>query len=85
MKVLDPFSGYRLAQGNGIMHIGYFIAIWLIPEESRCTSADYKNAKLSLLISHICAFVFSLISYLLHMKDFGIIGRALDWLSILFY
>jgi hypothetical protein len=42
MKLLDPFSGYRLAYGNSVLHIGYFIAIFLIPQEEACSAADYE-------------------------------------------
>jgi len=40
---------------------------------------------LALLVSHILVFSLSIVAYILALTDFSIIGRALDWLSIIFY
>ena len=49
MKLLDPFSGYRLAQGHPYFHVALFICSWTVnivdkndqrdPEEHDLTSA----------------------------------------------
>jgi len=41
VKLTDPFSGYLLAYGNFVLHIGYFVGILLIPKNEICDKADY--------------------------------------------
>ena len=31
MKLLDPFSGYRLASGHPFFHLGLFVCSWFVP------------------------------------------------------
>jgi hypothetical protein len=60
LKAFDPFGGYRLAYGNSLLHLGYFIAIWLIPieKDSKCKLANFTDARIALLVSHIVIFFF---------------------------
>lgn len=58
MKLLDPFSGYRLAYGNALLHISYFIAIWILGTEPSCETANFKTARVFLLVSHMTVVVF---------------------------
>jgi hypothetical protein len=63
MNIFDPFAGYRLTYGNGLIHIAYFIALFLVKEKGECSQADYKGAKIALLVSHIVVAVFQNIGY----------------------
>jgi hypothetical protein len=85
MKLLDPFAGYRLAYGNEILHIGYFVAILILPQEKECSGAGYLLAKKAMIVSHILVFFLSIFIYALKWADMGILSRALNWLSIFFY
>jgi len=59
MKLLDPFSGYRLAQGHVLLHLAYFIAIFILEKEQICTVTDYKGARTFLLVTHMLIFALS--------------------------
>ena len=69
VKLLDPFSGYLLAYGNGLLHFGYFIAILIIPKTETCEKAYYAVCWKLLLSSHILIFALGIIKFLL--KTFG--------------
>ena len=60
LNIFDPFAGYRVAYGNGLIHLTYFIAIFLIDDKdaNACTEANYRRAKIGLLSSHIIVAVF---------------------------
>lgn len=85
MKLLDPFSGYRLAYGNGLLHLGYFIAIWILGSEPSCDTADYKTARIFLLVSHMTVVVFQLLAYLALVYDSEVLSRSLDTISLVAY
>jgi hypothetical protein len=86
VKLLDPFSGYLLAYGNFLIHIGYFVAILYLPKgDESCEKADYDLSWKLLLSSHILVFSLHVVSYVMRAADHIIISHALDWLSILFY
>jgi hypothetical protein len=61
VKLLDPFSGYLLAYGNFLLHIGYFVAILNIPKNETCENGDYELSWKLLLASHIMVFILQLI------------------------
>ena len=82
MKLLDPFSGYRLAQGHVLLHLAYFIAIFLIENEPKCPSSNYEAARTFLLVAHMLIFCISFIStcfvwYFLgkHSRDAKLLGQ----------
>jgi hypothetical protein len=58
--MFDPFAGFRLTYGNSLIHLAYFIAIFLIDDKQdiACKEANYKRAKIALLVSHIIVAVF---------------------------
>ena len=85
MKLFDPFSGYRLAYGNPLLHIGYFIAIFLLPHEPTCSEVHYDKSKIALQVSHIVVFSFSILAWLLHVCDLTVFSRALDFFAIFLY
>ena len=60
MNIFDPFAGYRLAYGNSLIHLAYFIALFLVKDTDNkvCKEADYKGAKIALIVSHIIVAVF---------------------------
>ena len=63
VKLLDPFSGYLLAYGNFLIHIGYFVAILYLPKEDEsCAQAEYDLCWKLLLSSHILVFCFHIVS-----------------------
>ena len=61
VKLLGPFSGYLLAYGNFLLHIGYFVAILNIPKNETCENGDYELSWKLLLASHIMVFILQLI------------------------
>jgi len=69
VKLLDPFSGYLLAYGNGLLHFAYFIAILIIPKTETCEKAYYAVCWKLLLSSHILIFAIGIIKFFL--KTFG--------------
>lgn len=88
MKLLDPFSCYRLAHGNSLLLIAYFLAlIAIVPyNEPQCQSADYHTSRVVLTYSHITVFLLSMMEYVLHTYfDQLVISKALNWFSILIY
>lgn len=88
LKTFDPFSGYRLAYGNSMLHLGYFIAIWLIPVEkdTHCTKADFTTARIALLVAHIVVSFFQIFGYFLTIVfDYGLIGKVLDTMCLFLY
>ncbi len=85
VKLLDPFSGYLLAYGNNLLHIGYFVAILILPEEAMCSAADYRLSKILLSVSHIIVFILQLISWIVSVTDHAVVGHVLDWMSLFFY
>lgn len=59
MKILDTFSAYRLAYGNPLLHMGFFIAIIVLNKETPCKTdnSDYKIARSILIASHVTIVV----------------------------
>ena len=85
MKLLDPFSGYRLAYGNTLLHLGYFIAIWLLDKGETCSSSAYETARIALLVSHMLVVAFQFIAYLVSLWGNEIVSRGLDTFSLVVY
>jgi|LauGreDrversion4_2_1035121.scaffolds.fasta_scaffold104946_1 hypothetical protein len=85
VKLLDPFSGYLLAYGNFLLHIGYFIALLIIPKNETCEHAEYELSWKLLLASHIIVFILQIMQYWIKKTDRIIISHTLDWLSLFFY
>ena len=86
VKLLDPFSGYLLAYGNFLIHIGYFVAILYLPKgDEKCDEADYDLSWKLLLSSHILVFVFHVVSQFMTSAGHVAVPHALDWLSLFFY
>lgn len=73
MKLLDPFSGYRLSQGHVLLHLAYFIAIFILDKEPICTITDYKGSRTFLLVTHILifglSFIISFVAFILKMRS----------------
>ena len=88
MKLLDPFSGYRLAYGNPLLHIGFYIAILTLPDEDSCTEGSYSGVKSALLTSHIFVFVTSIVTYCMVnivKANQTVVSTTLDTISLLLY
>ncbi len=85
MKLLDPFSGYRLAQGNSLLHLGYFIAIWLLGNENSCSMANFKTARIFLLVTHMLVVFLQLLGYILHVAGREVLSRTLETFSMVVY
>lgn len=43
MKILEPFSGYRLASGHAYFHMAYFIATFFVA----VAPVDYHDTEMS--------------------------------------
>ncbi len=85
VKLLDPFSGYFLAYGNFLLHIGYFIALLQIPKNETCKQADYELSWKLLLSSHIIVFVLQIMQFWINKTKHIIISHTLNWISLFFY
>jgi hypothetical protein len=85
VKLLDPFSGYLLAYGNVLLHLGYFVALLHIPKNETCDKADYQLSWKLLLASHIMVFTLRIIKIVMKSTDNMIVSLAIQWLSIFFY
>jgi hypothetical protein len=86
LKTIDPFAGFRLTYGNSLIHLAYFIALFLIKEEPECKQANYKGAKIALLVSHILIVVFQNVGFLC-TSCFGLdlIPKVIDTLCLILY
>ena len=63
MKVLDPFSGYRLASGHPIFHISLFIGSFMVVPYEKGTVAPVIQQCFDILRwSHFTLFMLALIS-----------------------
>jgi len=60
MNIFDPFAGYRLSYGNSLIHLAYFIALFLVNDKNTkvCKEVDYKGAKIGLMVSHMIIAAF---------------------------
>lgn len=52
MKVLDQMSGLKVAAGDSILHLGFFIATLYLPKNVVCEDVDYGNTISLLCLSH---------------------------------
>ncbi len=89
MNIFDPFAGYRLSYGNSLIHLAYFIALFLVSDKSTtkiCKEADYKGAKIALIVSHIVIAVFQNIGYVSdYLWKNDLFAKILDTLCLLLY
>ncbi len=69
MKVLDPFSGYRLASGHPIFHMSLFAGSFITKQyaESGTSIEDYDGylgtCFVTLRWSHLALFIFATLSF----------------------
>ena len=67
MKLLDPFAGYRLAQGHPIFHLAFFCGSWIVTyykdeEQFYLTRGDICNVFTLLRWVHFAVFFISILS-----------------------
>jgi hypothetical protein len=86
VRLLDPFSGYLLAVGNSMIHIGLLVGILTLTYEDPCTAAEYETAKILLIASHIVVLILSIVSHFLSKtKYFVMLADMMDVVCLFFY
>jgi hypothetical protein len=88
LNIFDPFAGYRLTYGNSLIHLAYFIAIFMLDDNKNiaCKEANYERAKIALLSTHIIIAVFQNVGFFAsHMFENDLLAKVLDTLSLLIY
>ena len=77
MKILEPFSGYKLASGHPLFHLALFVGSWFVDGDASKTWANEKarlsvQAFLMVRWAHLAIFLLNfphiLVSWLLKIK-----------------
>ena len=72
MKLLEPFSGYSLANGIAIFHIALFAGTFFVKKYNQVsdeeTDPDITKAFRMLRVSHVCVAILSIIATLCDIK-----------------
>ena len=88
MRLFDPFAGLKLSTGSSILHLAYFIAMWMLPDEG-CTceaeGANYYAAKIALYIAHGLVVGCTVLGWIFNVTDVKSLSYSVDWLGIFSY
>lgn len=82
------FEGYRCTQGTLMLHLGYFIVLvsQLASEnDAKCLIANFKNAKIALIVAHFTVFFLHLIGNVSKKRGYDIIEKVLVTLTLFLY
>lgn len=88
MRLFDPFAGLRLATGSSILHLAYFIAMWLLPDEGftcEAEGANYYAAKIALYIAHALVAGCTVVGWIFGAAEIKSISYSIDIWGIFSY